>query len=864
MIQTPEGETIKGNKNILEHCKQYFQQLYASRVSPLVNDQGSDAFVIPENCPRLSDVEKLSCEGPLTFDECKFALSSMMNNKSPSVSGFTKELFLFFWNEIGQFIVDYLNEAYETSHLFYTQRRGILTLIPKKGDQKLLRNKRPICLLDVVYKIAAKAIANRLSKVINQLVSRDQTGAIKGRYIGENLRSVADIIAYCEEDQLDGILMALDFKNAYNTVEYSFLYATLRKFNFGEEFIRWIEMLHTDMEIAVSNNGFTSNWIKPSRGLQQGSPSSGLLFVLVAEMLAITIREARNIRGITVSGCEAKLSMYCDDITAFVADEQAAKAVIDMVVEFGKASGLELNLEKCHFMRLGRDRDESSRICEIEPVEKVKILGVWFSAISDCRKDNIGPVTDKIQRTLNAWSQRDLTLKGFITVAKSLVISQLTYIMTCMKVEEEDLKPIQSLIMKFLWRGRPPKVAKRTLIQGIEEGGLKAPDLMLIYRTTRAAWAKRIANARHASFVKILEARMRPLAFIDILKMNYNSYFIDNTHIPYFYKDALRWFRELCPIQDPRNGKDVRKQQIWQNRAIVVGGKPIFHRRLYCKGVKSIDDFLDSNGNLLTYQGFQEKHPRIRINVLTYLGWCRAIPRQWRTLLDGGSAPLIAEEREEMPGVDYKDKRFTLQQISCRLLYMLGLQHNIPTAQVRWIQEGIDFGDRWACIHRLPFRITTSTRLQSLQYRITHRFFPTRRYLHTRRVVDDPFCDECGLVDSWFHYFFECGEVQEFWSTLFAKINDKLPRRKRVTLTRVNVLFGMPEKLPVVNLIILIAKQFIAMQRYKQGLLEFTSFHAYLLKMFAIEKEIAFQNGKIHQFTQKWSPFISAALTLCL
>jgi len=229
---------------------------------------------MPNECPELSEEERAICDGAITIDECKLALDGMMNNKSPSVSGFSKEFYKLFWNELGGLVVGYINDA-KTNNFFVTQRRDVLVLIPRKGDPKLIRNKRPICLLDIVYKIAAKALTNRLSKVINKLISRDQTGSIKGRYIGENLRIIADTIEYCDIDNLEGMLLALDFKNAYNTVEHRYLHAVLRRFKFGEDFIDWIKLFHRDTEIAVSNNGFISPWFKPTRGLQQGCPISG-------------------------------------------------------------------------------------------------------------------------------------------------------------------------------------------------------------------------------------------------------------------------------------------------------------------------------------------------------------------------------------------------------------------------------------------------------------------------------------------------------------------------------------------------------------------------------------------------------------
>ena len=77
-----------------------------------------------------------------------------------------------------------------------------------------LKNKRPIVLLDVIYKIVAKVLAIRLRKVIGGLFSPDQTGFLKGRYIGNNIRLMSDLLHYSKMDDIPGIVMNLDYANA--------------------------------------------------------------------------------------------------------------------------------------------------------------------------------------------------------------------------------------------------------------------------------------------------------------------------------------------------------------------------------------------------------------------------------------------------------------------------------------------------------------------------------------------------------------------------------------------------------------------------------------------------------------------------
>ena len=61
----------------------------------------------------------------------------------------------------------------------------------------------------MVFKILTKTLARRITNVIDQLVSGDQTGFVKGRYIAENIRLVLDLIQYAAEKKKDGMFFAI-------------------------------------------------------------------------------------------------------------------------------------------------------------------------------------------------------------------------------------------------------------------------------------------------------------------------------------------------------------------------------------------------------------------------------------------------------------------------------------------------------------------------------------------------------------------------------------------------------------------------------------------------------------------------------
>ncbi|KAL9959874.1 hypothetical protein ACROYT_G033243 [Oculina patagonica] len=163
-------------------------------------------------------------EGIFTLEECKKILESFEDNKSPGEDGFTAEFYKHFFDLIGFDLVQSLNEAFENGELSISERRGVITLIPKEDSDLLdIQNWRPITLLNIDYKIASKALAKRIESVLPKLVNFDQTGFMKGRYIGENIRLISDVMEYTMSENKGGILVSLDFKKAFDTLEWQFM-----------------------------------------------------------------------------------------------------------------------------------------------------------------------------------------------------------------------------------------------------------------------------------------------------------------------------------------------------------------------------------------------------------------------------------------------------------------------------------------------------------------------------------------------------------------------------------------------------------------------------------------------------------------
>ena len=157
--------------------------------------------------------------------DCQDLLTSFSSGKCPGEYGFTFEFYNQFVGLVGNDLVASLNYAHEKGQLSISQRRGIITLIPKQESSLLdFKNWRPITLLNNDYKIASKAIAKRIEADLSCLIYTEQTGFIKGRYIDYNIRLKSDLLEQSKTDKISGILLSMDLRKAFDTLEWPFMH----------------------------------------------------------------------------------------------------------------------------------------------------------------------------------------------------------------------------------------------------------------------------------------------------------------------------------------------------------------------------------------------------------------------------------------------------------------------------------------------------------------------------------------------------------------------------------------------------------------------------------------------------------------
>ena len=374
------GEETTDPSTIMNEIHNFYSNLYDEKSETQTDYSNCPFFENTSSFPKLTDSMREKCEGQLTYLECFKVLSTFENNKTPGNDRITIEFYKYFWPEIGALLVDSLNYAYFHGELSNSQKQAVITLIEKKDkDRRWIKNWRPISLINVDLKIGSKAIAKRLENILLHIIHYDQNAFVKGRTIFDAARTIMDVMEFTKMRGYQGIMTAIDFEKAFDSLNWKFVSRSLESFGFGTSFCAWIKTFYKNITSCVTNNGFFTPSFSLKRGVRQGDPLSPSLFIVVLELLATSIRNNDQIEGISVGGNEIKLAMFADDMTSFVRDKMSCLALFETLKLFGTYSGLKINHDKTEILLLGDMEASCSELGVKEIGKAIKILGVNFT-----------------------------------------------------------------------------------------------------------------------------------------------------------------------------------------------------------------------------------------------------------------------------------------------------------------------------------------------------------------------------------------------------------------------------------------------------------------------------------------------------
>ena len=642
----------------------------------------------------------------------------------------------------------------------------------------------------------------------------------------------------------------------------NFLLKSLEFFGFGESFLGWIKTFYKNISNCVINNGFSTPFFNLKRGVRQGDPLSPSLFIIVLELLAVSIRNNDQIKGIAVDGSEIKLVIFADDMTSFVRDKFSHHTLFDTIDLFSTYSRLKVNHDKTEILLLGNMEVSSSELGVDEISKVIKILGVYFTFNHSLfYKLNFESIEKSLRGLLKGWSWRGLTLLGKIQVIKSFAIPKILYRVALISNKKEFIKKINTLLYSFVWKGKD-KVKRTAFINPIDKGGLKMPNIESMISAQRIICIKRYLSTDPAGWKIFLDFYLKKVGGKFLFHCNFNYTKLPIT-LPEFYKECIVTWTRLNE-DNPSSSSEIANQVIWNNQFICIESKSIYNSRLIDLGFVRIGDLYDARGEFKSYKEplYSTLSP---VEHFLLFSLFNAFPDEWHKILKTNKNSISSVTHGLIQSdfiLRIEGKKVNFQTLKSKSLYdsFVSKISSMPTAQKKYDEAFSMHTSQldWGKIYLLPFKTTLDTKLREFQYKILNRILYTNKMLFTFKKVDSPLCDFCEKeLETIEHLFFHCTKVRTFWDDLKVVLNSL---NITVRLDIKAVLFGIVDTEDIsllVNYILLESKYFIYRCKLNKDSLCVRLLVDRIKKTFETEHLIAKRNNKIHFHDKKWKPLLT-------
>lgn len=471
---------------------------------------------------KLDEAQKKEFEEGVQYAEVDQAIVAAANGKAPGLDGILAEV----WKELRRMytvdrtrrrpafdVVTVLRDVFNDV-VEYGVATGmdftlgwICPIYKMKGDKRVIENYRPITLLNADYKLFTKVLANRVAKVVHQLVHPDQAGFVLGRRIHHQTKLAQMVIDYCEAEEVNGVVVALDQEKAYNKIDHDYLWRVLEYMNFPRLFIGTLKHLYGNAESVVVVNGVPSGRFWVVRGVRQGDPMLCLLFDLAIEPLACALRKS-SLRGLEIPGLAERIvaALFADDTMVYLHESDSYEVLEGLLVEWCAAARAKFSPRKTMVVPVGTPAYRESVVVErsltqggehvpgelhiVRDGEAVHLLGAWVGNGIDEEGQWVRMIAI-IRDNLARWAKRNPSRNGRKLIVGLEVGSRTQYLTKVQVMPPSIQGRIVKMVKMFMNGGdKSPRVGIETIYRPVAEGGVGLLDLVARNEAINVMWLK--------------------------------------------------------------------------------------------------------------------------------------------------------------------------------------------------------------------------------------------------------------------------------------------------------------------------------------------------------------------------------------
>lgn len=724
--------------------------------------------------PKVSDEANTELENPFTKGELYNALKSMECGKAPGIDGIPVEFYKSLWPVLGDDLLEVINDSLTRGSLPTSCRRAVITLLPKKGDLRNIKNWRPVSLLCSDIKILSKALAFRLREVIGGVIHIDQTYCVPNRSIFDNIHLIRDILDVSGSLGLDFGLISLDQEKAFDRVEHKYLWKTLSEFGFSPGFIKMIGVLYANIESILKINGGLSVPFKITRGIRQGCALSGMLYALAIEPLLLRIRANIDGWSIPQSECKIKLSAYVDNIVVMIKNQEEVNTLQVILNEFGQLSSAKVNW------------------CKSEAI----VGGKWEGR---CLPKLPAGLEWKKSGFKYLWPK--MSLRGHVTIINNLVASTFWHRLACIEPPNGLLSKLQTVIVDFFWT-KLHWIPQSVLYLPREEGGQGLIHMVSRGATFRLQFIQRLLTGPEDLVWRNVAVSI--LRRAGGLGLDFSLFLMDSNRIPLngltpFYKGIFLWsfFEKRRVVSGSSLFWLLEEQTVFGARLDVSNEIAFGFENVMCtsKKVKLCDLIAEGGTDLNNSQGVASglklKSERLARKFLKVLKQRLTMEENF-LLVRYGEGRISPNNKDPFPEVFFspdlkgasggmlenledssihKADRKKLYRNCVKVLNKKVLNGRVDTV---WRDKfGLDQSIKpvWRVLYKPPL----GKGVGDLQWRILHGAVAVNAFISVINPNVSNGCPFCKKRETIFHCFMECsrlGYFFDFLKFLFNSLNE--------------------------------------------------------------------------------------------
>ncbi|GJU63720.1 putative RNA-directed DNA polymerase, eukaryota, reverse transcriptase zinc-binding domain protein [Tanacetum coccineum] len=313
----------------------------------------------------------------LIFFKCKFQANDSLidlplspphhdcgSDKAPGPDGYTFAFIKCFWDNLKTDILDFVNAFLATRKMPLVSNSSFITLILKVSNPINVNDFWPISLIGTHYKIVATVLANRISKVVDKLISHEQSAFIKSRQILDGPLILSEAIDWYKKRKKKMLIFKVDFEKAFDSFSWRYLDYMLCNLGFGLSWRSWIKACLESSRTSILINGSPTSEFTVRHSLRQGDPLSPFLFIIIMEGLHVALTNLVHsglIRGINFGSPDLNLShlFFADDVIITTDwNVHDLDNVIRIFQVFFLALCLKINIHKSSIYGIGVASDD--------------------------------------------------------------------------------------------------------------------------------------------------------------------------------------------------------------------------------------------------------------------------------------------------------------------------------------------------------------------------------------------------------------------------------------------------------------------------------------------------------------------------